>query len=103
MRGPALTAGLAAALVAVPAAAQLPDPNARGFDAVPQKGAPLSSPALVVEGARAAPPGSWHGELLFDWNVQILAARAGDQKAGNFIPWRIDGHLLGAWAGAPFR
>ena len=35
-------------------------------------------PAFVVEGARAAPAGSWHGELLFDWNVQILAARSGE-------------------------
>jgi outer membrane protein OmpA-like peptidoglycan-associated protein len=102
MRGAAFTAGLVAALAAAPAAAQLPDPNTRGFDAVPQKATPLSSSAFVVEGARAAPAGSWHGELLLDWNVQILAARNGDQKTGNFIPWRVDGHLLGAWTVLPF-
>ena len=102
MRGAAVTAGLVAALAAVPAAAQPADPNTRGFDAVPQKATPLSSSAFVVEGARAAPVGSWHGELLLDWNVQILAARNGDQKSGNFIPWRVDGHLLGAWTLLPF-
>ena len=102
MRGAAVTAGLVAALAAVPAAAQPADPNTRGFDAVPQKATPLSSSAFVVEGARAAPVGSWHGELLLDWNVQILAARNGDQKSGNFIPWRVDGHLLGAWTVLPF-
>jgi len=102
MRGAALTAGLVAALVAAPAAAQLPDPYVRGFDAIPQKASPLSLSAFVVEGARAAPAGSWHAELLFDWNVQILAYRDGDQKKGNFIPWRVDGHLLGAWTVLPF-
>src|SRR5262252_694473 len=102
MRSTALTAGLITALAALPAAAQPADPNTRGFDAVPQKATPLSSSAFVVEGARAAPAGSWHGELLFDWNVQILAARNGDQKTGNFIPWRVDGHLLGAWTVLPF-
>src|SRR5215470_9396911 len=102
MRGAALTAGLVAALAAVPAHAQLPDANARGFDAVPQKATPLSASAFVVEGAQAAPAGSWHAEFLVDWNVQILAARAGDQKTGNFIPWRVDGHLLGAWTVLPF-
>src|SRR5215469_6903464 len=101
-RGAALTAGLVAALAAAPAAAQLPDANARGFDAVPQKATPLSSSAFVVEGARAAPVGSWHAEFLVDWNVQILAALNGDQKSGNFIPWRVDGHLLGAWTLLPF-
>jgi OmpA-OmpF porin, OOP family len=102
MRGAALTAGLVATLAAAPAAAQLPDPFVRGFDAVPQKVTPLSSSAFVVEGARPAPTGSWHGELLFDWNVQILAYRDGDQKAGNFIPWRVDGHLLGGGTILPF-
>ena len=102
MRRAALTAGVIAALAAAPAGAQPLDPNTRGFDAVPQKATPLSSSAFVVEGARAAPPGSWHGELLLDWNVQILAARNGDQKTGNFIPWRVDGHLLGAWTLLPF-
>jgi len=102
MRAAALTAGLVAALAAPPAAAQLPDPWVRGFDAVPQKATPLSSSAFVVEGARAAPAGSWHLELLLDWNVQILAYREGDQKKGNFIPWRVDGHLLGAWTPLPF-
>jgi len=102
LRGAALTAGLVVALAAVPAAAQLPDANARGFDAVPQKATPLSESAFVVEGARAAPAGSWHGEFLVDWNVQILAALNGNQKAGNFIPWRVDGHLLGAWTVLPF-
>jgi OmpA-OmpF porin, OOP family len=102
MRGAALTAGLVAALAAAPAAAQLPDANARGFDAVPQKATPLSSSAFVVEGAQAAPAGSWHAEFLVDWNVQILAARSGDQKTGNFIPWRVDGHLLGSWTVLPF-
>ena len=101
-RGAALTAGLVVALAAVPAAAQLPDANARGFDAVPQKATPLSESAFVVEGARAAPAGSWHAEFLVDWNVQILAALNGNQKAGNFIPWRVDGHLLGAWTVLPF-
>lgn len=102
MRGAALTAGLVAALVAVPAAAQLPEPYVRGFDAVPQKVSPLSGSAFTVEGARPAPPESWHVELLLDWNVQILAYREGDQKLGNFIPWRVDGHLLGAWTVLPF-
>ena len=102
MRSAALTAALVAALVATTAAAQVPGPFVRGFDAVPQKVTPLSRSAFVVEGARAAPPGSWHGELLFDWNVQILAYRDGDQKAGNFIPWRVDGHLMGAWTVLPF-
>ena len=102
LRGAALTAGLVVALAAVPAAAQLPDANARGFDAVPQKATPLSESAFVVEGARAAPAGSWHAEFLVDWNVQILAALNGNQKAGNFIPWRVDGHLLGAWTVLPF-
>ena len=102
MRGAAFTAGLVAALAAAPATAQLPDANARGFDAVPQKATPLSDSAFVVEGARAAPVGSWHAEFLVDWNVQILAALNGDQKAGNFIPWRVDGHLLGAWTVLPF-
>jgi OOP family OmpA-OmpF porin len=102
MRSAALTAGVLAALVAAPAAAQLADPYLRGFDAVPQKPTPLSRSGFVVEGARAAPTGSWHGELLFDWNVQILAYLQGDQKAGNFIPWRVDGHVLGAWTVLPY-
>jgi len=88
-------AGLLGALAGGTAAAQVPDPYVRGFDAVPQKASPLSRSAFVVEGARAAPEDSWHAELLLDWNVQILAYRDGDQKAGNFIPWRVDGHLLG--------
>ncbi|MGZ6131561.1 MAG: OmpA family protein [Myxococcaceae bacterium] len=102
MRGAGLTAAVVAALVATPAAGQAPNPYVRGFDTVPQKATPLSRSAFVVEGARAAPPGSWHGELLFDWDVQILAYLEGDQKAGNFIPWRVDGHLMGAWTVLPF-
>ena len=102
MRGVAITAAVVVALVATPAVAQAPNPYVRGFDTIPQKATPLSRSAFVVEGARAAPPGSWHGELLFDWDVQILAYLEGNQKAGNFIPWRVDGHLMGAWTVLPF-
>ncbi len=80
MRGAALTAAVVVALVATPAVAQAPNPYVRGFDTIPQKATPLSRSAFVVEGARAAPPGSWHGELLFDWDVQILAYLDGEPE-----------------------
>jgi OOP family OmpA-OmpF porin len=106
MRGaaPLGSAGLLAALAALPAGAQTfePAPYVRGFDAVPQKATPLTDSAITVEGALGRAPGSWHGVLLFDWNVQPLAYKVGDEKHGNFIPWRIDGHLLGSWTPLSF-
>ena len=102
MRGSALTAGLVAALAAAPAAAQLPDANARGFDAVPQEGDPAVVLGVRRRGrtrrsrwklARGAAPG------LECPNPRRPERRP---KTGNFIPWRVDGHLLGAWTVLPF-
>ena len=102
MRGASLTAGLVACLASSSALAQLPPPDARGFDAVPQKATPLRDSAITVEGARPSEAGSWRAALLIDWNVQILAYLDGSGKKGNFIPWRVDGHLLGAWTPLSF-
>ena len=102
MRGAALTAGLVAWLASSSALAQLPPPDSRGFDAVPQKATPLRDSAITVEGARPGEAGSWRAALLIDWNVQILAYLDGSGKKGNFIPWRVDGHLLGAWTPLSF-
>ena len=102
MRRAALTAGLVAALASSTALAQQPPPDARGFDAVPQKATPLRDSAITVEGARPSEAGSWRAALLIDWTVQPLAYLDGSQKKGNFIPWRVDGHLLGAWTPLSF-
>ena len=66
------------------------------------KATPLRDSAITVEGARPSEAGSWRAALLIDWNVQILAYLDGSGKKGNFIPWRVDGHLLGAWTPLSF-
>ncbi|MBL9038555.1 MAG: OmpA family protein [Archangium sp.] len=73
------------------------DPFARGFDAVPIKFSPTMDPGLSLDGAELRPQGSWQLMPILDFNVGVLALKAGDQRLGDLIPFRTDLHIMGAY------
>lgn len=79
-----LTAQLAVAAVG---------PDTRSFDAVPNKATPAADSGIVLESAEVPLRRSLHGAFLLDFNFGILALKLGEDKLGNLIPARIDGHL----------
>lgn len=91
----AFTAALAVTL-ACTALAQ-PGPFTRGFDAVPVKPTMSGSSGIAQDSAKMLAPKSIHAAFLFDLNVGILALRLGDEKLGDLIPFRMDGHAIFAY------
>jgi outer membrane protein OmpA-like peptidoglycan-associated protein len=67
------------------------------FDAVPEKLTPAIGSGFLLEGARAAPPGSHTLQLVLDSTFGILALELGRQKLGDLIPNRFDAHVLFAY------
>jgi len=76
--------------------------DARGIDLVPNKPSPFARSGITLDGASAAPVGTLRGDVLVDWNAQILSLSLGDQKLGNLIPYRVDLHLDFSWTPLSF-
>jgi OOP family OmpA-OmpF porin len=98
--------GKAAALIvalfaALPAQAQT-NFDTRGFELVPNQPSPFARSGITLDGAWAAPVGTLRGEVLFDWNTQILNLNLGDEKLGNLVPYRVDMHLIFSWTPLSF-
>ena len=72
-------------------------PFQRDFDAVPIKVTPDQDSAIAVAGAKLPEPGTYQLGFLIDFNDGIMALRAGSQKLGDLIPYRLDAHLVGAF------
>jgi OmpA-OmpF porin, OOP family len=95
-------AALAVALfVAMPAWAQT-NFDTRGFELVPNQPSPFARSGITLDGALAAPVGTLRGEVLVDWNTQILNLSLGDEKLGNLVPYRVDMHLIFSWTPLSF-
>ncbi len=99
--------GKAAALAAValfaatPALAQT-NFDTRGIELVPNQPSPFARSGITLDGALAAPVGTLRGEVLGDWNTQILNLSLGTQKLGNLVPYRVDMHLMFSWTPLSF-
>lgn len=93
-----LIGALALGLLLGTAAAADTQPFQRDFDAVPIKITPDQDSAIAVMGARLGEPGSYQLGFVLDLNDGILSLRAGSEKLGDLIPFRIDAHLVGAFA-----
>jgi outer membrane protein OmpA-like peptidoglycan-associated protein len=96
VRSAALLLGVLGLLAVSPARADH-DPFVRGIDAVPVKPTAAQESGLALEGARAAPDGSFRAALLLDFNVGILNLKLGEDKLGNLLPYRLDAHALFAY------
>jgi len=83
-------------LVSAVAQAQT-EPFLRGVDLVPLKPTAAQRSGLALEGAEAAPKGSYRAELLLDFNLGLLGLKLGQEKLGDLIPYRLDAHALLAW------
>lgn len=89
---------LAVLLFATAAGAQTIDPfTARGIDLVPFKFTPGMESGLTVEGGELQTARSYFFQALLDFNVGILAAKNGNERIGDLMPFRADLHLLGAY------
>lgn len=92
------TLSLAVLLLSGAAGAQTIDPfTARGIDLVPFKFTPGMESGLTVEGGELQTAKSYFFQALLDFNVGILAAKNGNERIGDLIPFRADLHLLGAY------
>jgi OmpA-OmpF porin, OOP family len=88
----------AVVLLAVSAAGQTIDPfTARGIDLVPNKFTPAMESGLALEGGELQTTKSFLLQAMLDFNIGILAAKNGDQRLGDLMPFRTDLHLLGAY------
>jgi OOP family OmpA-OmpF porin len=76
--------------------------DTRGFELVPNQPSPFARSGITLDGALAAPTGTLRGEVLVDWNSQILSLNLGDQKLGNLVPYRVDMHLIFSWTPLSF-
>jgi outer membrane protein OmpA-like peptidoglycan-associated protein len=72
-------------------------PFARGFDSVPIKATAAMDSGLGLEGARLTAVRSYNFAALFDFNLDTLALKLGQEKLGNLIPFRADLRLLAAY------
>ncbi len=73
------------------------DPFARGIDAVPVKLTPTVGSGLTLDGADLPQVGSFRLMPLLDFNVGILALKAGNARLGDLLPFRTDLHILAAY------
>jgi OmpA-OmpF porin, OOP family len=89
---------LAVMCLASIAGAQTIDPfTARGIDLVPIKFTPAMESGLSLEGGELQLTRSYLFQALLDFNVGILAAKNGNERIGDLMPFRADLHLLGAY------
>ncbi len=89
---------LAVLCLAAAARAQTIDPfTARGIDLVPVKLTPTMESGLALEGGELQLTRSYFFQALLDFNVGILAAKNGDERLGDLIPFRADLHLMAAY------
>jgi OmpA-OmpF porin, OOP family len=93
---------IAAVLLSAAPAAGQSNIDARGIDIVPNKPSPFALSGITLDGALAAPVGTLRGEALVDWNTQILSLSLGNEKLGNLVPYRVDGHLIFSWTPLSF-
>src|SRR3989338_3171712 len=78
--------------------AQPIDPfTARGIDLVPIKFTPTMESGLALEGGELQLTRSYLLQALLDFNVGILAAKNGNERIGDLMPFRADLHLMGAY------
>jgi OOP family OmpA-OmpF porin len=99
--------GKAAAFAAVALFAALPAQaqtnfDTRGFELIPNQPSPYARSGITLDGALAAPVGTLRGEVLFDWNTQVLNLNLGTEKLGNLVPYRVDMHLIFSWTPLSF-
>lgn len=84
--------------LATAASAQTLDPfTARGIDLVPIKFSPTMDSGLTLEGGELLNTRSYFFQALLDFNVGILAAKNGNERIGDLIPFRADLHLMAAY------
>jgi OmpA-OmpF porin, OOP family len=88
-------------LAATPALAQS-NFDTRGIELVPNQPSPFARSGITLDGALAAPVGTLRGEVLGDWNTQILNLSLGTEKLGNLVPYRVDMHLVFSWTPLSF-
>jgi OmpA-OmpF porin, OOP family len=84
--------------LATAASAQTIDPfTARGIDLVPIKFTPAMDSGLTLEGGELLNTRSYFFQALLDFNVGILAAKNGNERIGDLMPFRADLHLMAAY------
>ncbi|MDP1823895.1 MAG: OmpA family protein [Archangium sp.] len=89
---------LAVMCLASAAHAQPIDPfTARGIDLVPIKFTPTMESGLALEGGELQLTRSYLLQALLDFNVGILAAKNGNERIGDLMPFRADLHIMGAY------
>ncbi|MFN0061184.1 MAG: OmpA family protein [Myxococcaceae bacterium] len=90
---------VAMVLAASPAAlAQEPDPFSRGIDILPFKPTPTENGVISLEGAALPVAGHVQAGLLLDFGVGLLPLYLGNQRVGELMPLRIDGHLFASYS-----
>lgn len=85
-------------LVASATSAQPIDPfTARGIDLVPIKFTPTMESGLALEGGELQLTRAYLLQAMLDFNIGILAAKNGNERIGDLMPFRGDLHILGAY------
>jgi outer membrane protein OmpA-like peptidoglycan-associated protein len=73
------------------------NPYGRDIDLVVVKPTPTLNSGISLEGADTMEKRSYQLEFLLDANVGLLALNSGNQRLGDLIPFRLDGHVMGAY------
>ncbi len=93
---PARTVLAVALWLALSARAQT-TPYTRGIDMVPNKPTTSQRGGIALDTAQMLGAKSFRLAVLFDLNIGVLALKLADEKLGDLIPYRFDGHLIGAY------
>ncbi len=76
---------------------QTTTPFTRGFDTVPVKPTTSQRGGIALDSAQMLGAKSFRFAALIDLNFGVLALKLGQEKLGDLVPYRFDGHLLGAY------
>lgn len=85
------------ATVAWSQASNLDPFTTRGIDLVPNKFTPTMDSGLALEGGELSLTRSFFLQAMLDFNVGILAAKNGNDRLGDLMPFRADLHIMGAY------
>jgi OOP family OmpA-OmpF porin len=73
-------------------------PFERDIDLLPTKASPALDRGIALDGTHMLPKGAWAAGFMLDFADGLMSLKLGDDKLGNLVPYRLDAHLVGAYA-----